>query len=498
MPGPVRRPAGLEPMNSSLEKLVRGYRSVLEPFAGLALEGNHRCWLVGGAVRDLAMGLSSRDLDFAVDGNAGSLARGLSRELGATLVVLKEEEATYRIVCRGLVLDLAGLRAPDLASDLSARDFTINAVALELGDLLAARGAFIDPLGGLGDLAAGRLRAAGPGVLASDPLRVLRAFRFMSALPLEPDSGLTKRLVQNAQGLASVAPERIGHEWLLTMAGKRVGPAVRAMEECGVLPVLLPELEPGRGMEQNPYHHLDVRRHNLACLSHLADLARDPEPWFGGLSKELTAYLKPARRRALLMTAALLHDVGKPATREETGPGWASFHRHDTEGAGLAFAACRRLGLSKADSSLVASLVAAHMRPFHLMGAQRRGSLTKRGIRRLIQTAGGDLPGWFALAMADTLAGHGPERPDDAEQVLIDLYREVARLRDDEIAAALAEPPLIDGWGLMAHLGITSGPLVGELLHRLREAQLDGDISTRAEALELAARELSRINASSG
>ena len=470
----------------------------MEPLLKLARAGGHGCWLVGGAVRDLARGIPSPDLDFAVSGQAGDLAEGLARELGATLVVLKEEEATYRIAWRGFNLDLAGLRAPNLDADLAARDFTINAIALDLGDLLAAKPAIIDPRGGLNDLESGRLRAAGPGVLASDPLRVLRAYRFMSSLPLEPDRDLAHRLTRNASALASVAAERIGREWLLTMAGERVGPAVQAMEEYGALPVLLPELEPGRDLGQNPYHHLDVRRHNLACLSHLAGIFKHPEPWFGHLASEVAEYLKPAPRRALLMTAALLHDVGKPATREETGPGWASFHRHDTEGAGLAFATCRRLGLSKANASFVASLVAAHMRPFHLMGAQRRNSLTRRGIRRLIQAAGEDLPGWFALAMADTLAGRGPERPEDAEQVLYDLYRQVACLRDEEISAALAKHPLVDGKDLMAHLGIGPGPLVGELLHKLREAQLDGEISTSGEAFDLAMKELGAGGESSG
>ena len=444
-------------MESSLRELAQGRRPALEPLSRLARKHGQSCWLVGGAVRDLATGRIGRDLDFAVSGRTGDLAREFSRELGATLVVLKEEEATYRIVHQGLVLDLAGLRAADLSADLSARDFTINAVALGLEDLLDGRPGFIDPLGGLKDLAAKRLRAAGPGVLASDPLRVLRAYRFISALNMEPDQGLSAGLKQNAPGLASVAAERIAHEWLLTMAGEYVDRAVTAMEDHGVLTVLLPELEPGRGLGQNPFHHLDVRSHNLACQAALAKIARSPEPWFGPLSGEVARYLKPGRRRALLMTAALLHDVGKPATREETGPGWASFHRHDTEGAGLAASACRRLGLSKADAGFVGSLVAAHMRPFHLMGVQRRDSLTPRGIRRLIQAAGEDLPGWFALAMADTLAGCGPERPADAEQVLADLYFQVARLRDRQIAAALAEPPLVNGKEIMAHLGIGPG-----------------------------------------
>ena len=144
---------------------------------------------------------------------------------------------------------------------------------------------------------------------------------------------------------------------------------------------------------------------------------------------------------------------------------------------------CRGLGLSGADSRWVGKLVAAHMRPFHLLGAESRGHLTKKAIRRLLGLVGDDLPGLLVLAMADTLAGRGPERPPEAEERLLALWRRVVEMRDRELARDLASPPLVGGREVMEALGIGPGLVVGRILAVLREAQLDGKIASREAAL---------------
>jgi poly(A) polymerase len=461
---------------------------LLRAAAEAAARRGQEVWLCGGTLRDLLLGLDPPDVDLAAGGDALALGRELAERAGGRFVPLDEAHATCRVAAAGRWLDLAGLRAPDLAADLAARDFTVNALAWELADFLAGRGGIIDPTGGRADLAAGRLAPAGPGVLAADPLRVLRGFRFISTHGLEPDPDTRRRLAAAAPGLAGVAAERVGHEWLALMAGDGAARAVAGLDQAGALSVLVPELEAGRGLEQNPYHHRDVLGHSLETLQALAGLAAQPEGLLGGLAGEVSAYLAEPRRRALAFTAALLHDLGKPPTRQERGPGWATFYRHEIEGAGLAAAVCRRLGLSKADAGRVARLVGLHMRPFHLLGAWRTGGLTTRAVRRLLAAAGPELPGLMALAMADTIAGRGPQRPPQAEEEVAALFRRVAELRDRELAAALAAPPLVDGREVMAAAGVEEGPLVGRILAELREAQLEGQATTREEALELARR----------
>lgn len=465
---------------------------VLTTLAGLARRQGTRLWLCGGSLRDLLLGLTPPDLDLACAGDALALGRGLAQSLGGRMVSLGREFATCRVVLSTGYLDLAGLRAPDIRADLAARDFTVNALALPLEDLLQAddpAAAIIDPTGGRSDLAARLLRPAGPGVLAADPLRVLRAFRFVSTHGLELAPGVAEDLAGAGPGLFRVAPERLGAEWLALMSGARPAPAAAAMERCQVLTRLVPELAAGRGLEQNPYHHLDVLEHSLACLAAAQELAAGGLE-AGALAGEAGAYLCQGRRRGLVMCAALLHDLGKPRTRQPKEPGWASFYRHETVGAGLARRRLRALGLSKADAEFAGRLVGEHMRPFHLLGAQSRGELSDRALRRLLAAAGPELPVLFLLALADTMAGQGPQRPPEAEARLLALYELVAARRDQELAAALAAPPLLGGRELMAALGLAQGPEVGRLLGLLREAQLEGRIQDKEQAIALARRAL--------
>ncbi|MBI5524669.1 MAG: HD domain-containing protein [Desulfarculus sp.] len=456
---------------------------------GLARRQGARVWLTGGTLRDLLLGLAPPDLDLSTDGDALALGRALAQALGRPFVPLKEALATCRVVLEQGHLDLVGLRAPGLEADLRRRDFTVNALAAPLAGVLAGRAAIKDPTGGLADLGARRLRLAGPGVLSDDPLRVLRAYRFLASHGLSLAPGLEQDLAAAAPGLFRVARERIAQEWRKLMAAPAAAPAVWAMERGQVLTRLMPELAMGRGVLQNPFHHLDVLEHNLATLAHLEELAAGGGVYAGSLLlQEASAYLAGQNARAQLKTAALLHDLGKPATRRPKAPGWATFHRHDLVGAGLAGQAARRLGLSKAEAGHIASLVAGHMRPFHLLGAATRGGLSRRAVRRLLVACGQHLPGVFLLGLADTMAGRGPMRPAEAEERLLALYGQVAELRDRELAQALAAPPLLDGHQLMAGLSLEPGPEVGRLLGLLREAQLDGLVDTPQAALALARR----------
>ncbi len=474
-------------MNAASAWSLIAHNPALRGLRDLAARRGQNLWLTGGTLRDLLLGLTPPDLDLSADGDSLALGQALAAVLGGRYVLLKESQATCRVVLEGAHLDLVGLRAPDIQADLRLRDFTINALAAPLAPALAGRPSIIDPTGGLADLQARRLRLAGPRVLADDPLRVLRAYRFQASHALHFAPGLDEALGAAAPGLFRVPRERVAQEWRKLMAAPGAGPAVLAMERDQVLTRLLPELAPGRGVEQNPFHHLDVLGHNLATLSHLEELAAPAAPYAGSrLLDEAAAYLADGPRRALLKTAALLHDLGKPRTRRPKSPGWATFHRHDLEGARLALGASRRLGLSKAEAGQIAGLVAGHMRPFHLLGLAAKGQLSPRAVRRLLEASGADLPGLFLLGLADTMAGRGPERPADAEERLLALYAQVADLRDRQLAQALAAPPLLDGHQLMAGLGLAPGPQVGRLLRRLREAQLDGLVATAHQALELA------------
>ncbi len=465
---------------------LASHHALLDTIANLAALRGQGVWLCGGTLRDLYLGIDPPDVDLAVEGDALALGQEAAKIAGARFVALKEAHATCRLVLAGRWVDITGLRAASLEADLRSRDFTVNALAWDLGDFLKKRGLVIDPTGGLKDLEDGVLKAAGPGVLRDDPLRVLRAFRFLATHGLEPEPELYPRLSTAAPGLAGVARERVGHEWVIMTAGPQAAQGITGLEQAGALGLLVPALEAGRGVEQNPYHHLDVFGHSMETVKAFGAIATDPESFWEGQGKEIAIYLARPLRRALAMTAALMHDLGKPPTLQQKEPGWATFYRHDLEGADMARAACRNLGLAKSEAGVVAHLVREHMRPFFLMGAERQGKLTKRAVRRLLVAAGDHLPGLMTLAMADTMAGLGPERPPEAEDQLRALYARVADLRDRELAEALAAPPLINGHDLIQELDLPSGPLMGKLLSRVREAQLDGQVHSKKEALAFA------------
>ncbi len=465
---------------------------ILRLLKKLAARRGAQVWLTGGTLRDALLGLEPPDLDLTASGDALELGQALAQEAGGRFVLLKAERAACRVALGQGYLDLMGLRAPDILADLGLRDFTVNALASPLTEGDSAAGGILDPTGGLADLERGVLRLAGPTSLRDDPLRVLRAFRFIASHGFGLAPGLEEELAAAAPGLFRVARERVAQEWLKLAAGAKAGQAWAAMERAQTLTRLLPELAQGRGVEQNPFHHLDVLGHNLATAMALEEIARSPREHLGDLAGQAREYLAEADRRALLMTAALLHDLGKPATCQPLAPGWASFYRHDTAGAAQARRALRRLGLPKDHCAQAGRLVELHMRPFHLLGARQRDSLSPRGLRRLIAAAGDDLTGLFLLGLADTMAGRGHKRPPQAEENLLALWRETSALRQREMAALLEAPPLLDGRRLMSALDMPPGPEVGRLLRLLRLAQLDGRVTTPEQALDLARRLLAR------
>jgi len=444
----------------------------------LARERGYRVWVCGGSVRDWLLGTPALDLDLAVQGRAIELGQALAEATGGHFVLLKEAYDTCRVVIQGRQVDLAGLRGPTIEADLTARDFTVNAVAVEAGS-----GKILDPTGGIEDLAKGVLKTAGPGVLRQDPLRVLRGFRFVASLGLAPAPQTMEELKAAGPGLFGVARERVGHEWRIMCAGQWAAEALVLMDQAMVLTRLVPELSFGRGVEQNPYHHLDVFWHQLECAWHAAKILAGEQT--GGLSQEIIkAAGAGARERSTLITAALMHDVGKPFTRKPKAPGWNTFYRHESVGAELAGARTRALGLTNAEAQAVELLVRLHMRPMHLSGLMARGRLSTRALNRLVLAAGRWLEALIVLAMADTMAGRGPQRPVEAEQNLAAVARELINARIT-LARAQANPPLVNGHDVMAVAGIGPGPMVGRILKELREAQLEGRITTREQAIEM-------------
>ena len=437
--------------------------------------------LVGGAVRDALLGRADTDVDLAVPRGAVALAGRIAARLGATPVVLDAERGAARVAGPGVQLDLTDFRAPTLVEDLARRDFTVNALAVDLGRLLArGRAPIVDPTGGVADLRARRLRPAGPGVLDDDPLRTLRAVRLEATLGLTLTRPAAAAVRAAAPGVARVAGERVRDELVVLLRLVATGRAVRRADALGVLGIVLPEIEPMRMAQQPLPHRFDVLEHSLRALEAgdrvLARLtALEP---FG---EELAAhFVEPVGggllRAHVLKLAALLHDVSKPETRRLLD-GRVRFFEHDVLGAAKARAIGERLRLPERAVALLERLVRHHLRPMHLAQA---GEVTPRARVRFYRDLGPDTRDLLLLCLVDA-AGVTGVSP-------LAVWRRATLIRDllggwAEAETAAAAAPLLRGEDVMNRFGLAPGPAVGDLLARAREAQDLGLVRTREEAL---------------
>ncbi len=494
--------------------------------ARLAL-ADRRAWLVGGAIRDRVLGRSTLDVDVVVDGDPGEAARSIARAAGrAACFALSEEFGAWRVTARdsSWQVDVEPLRGGSLEADLALRDFTVNAIAEPL-----AGGQPIDPLGGLEDLAAGRLRMAGARAFADDPLRVLRLVRVAVELGLEPDAEALRVAGEHADALARCSAERVFVELRRIVAAREALRGLELMGELGATRVVLPEIEELRGVEQNRFHHADVYGHTLEVLARtialteevlagggralsgeagalngssaetadatdaadVADTGDDVDASairavIGGHRAELAALLEEPladqmSRAEALRWGALLHDAAKPLTRGvRPADGRVTFIGHDERGAALAREVLTRLRASERLRTHVAALVRHHLRlGFLVHQPQPLSRRTVFGYLRACSPVEVDVT---LLSVADRLATRGA----NAQQAIEAHMHVAAQMIGPALRWRAQGPgePLLRGDELGSHLGIAPGPRVGALLGELAEAQYAGEIATREQAFE--------------
>jgi poly(A) polymerase len=445
-------------------------------------------FLVGGTVRELVLGGRTPDLDLAVSSQTLELAQDLARALGGTYVLLDEKERTARVVAGDDTLDLAEFRGPTLEEDLKGRDFTINAMALDLEALLAGRPLkVIDPWEGLADLAAKQMKMVAADNLAYDPLRLLRAYRFAATHDFKITRETEAAIKVLAPNLARVAGERLHYELFQLLSAFRAAKILRNMDRVGLLPQVFPELADMKGVAQNGYHHLDVFEHSLETVAQLEEVLAAPARFFVELTPEIQRQAAIPAQAALLKVAALFHDIGKPQVQERrVNPDRYTFYYHERVGVEIFKRAARRLRFSQAQTKAVTHFITWHMRPFLLLPLFIRGELTVRALGRLVKAARGELAGCFALAMADSLAGQGPQKPPYSDQRLGKLAEAAWSFYQERLAPAQL-PRLVTGDDLCA-LGLSPGPEFRRLLAAVEEAQWEGQVATREEALALVRR----------
>ncbi|PZS11851.1 MAG: CCA tRNA nucleotidyltransferase [Pseudonocardiales bacterium] len=484
-----RVPATSRAQHNAIVELLR-IAPVADELAARFAAAGHQLYLVGGSVRDALLGRLGNDLDFTTDARPEAIQAILAGwadavwdtgiafgTVGATRAGIQCEITTYRADRYDRVS-----RNPDVIfgdtvqGDLARRDFTVNAmaVALPLRDLLAGSshqdllagsshqdrggGGFVDPHDGMAALARRELDtpATPEESFADDPLRMLRAARFVSQLGFTLAPRVRDALSSMAGEISRITVERVSAELSKLMLGANPRAGVELMVDTGLAEHVLPEV-PAMRLEIDEHHqHKDVYTHSLIVLEQAIAL-EDGEP------------------DLVLRLAALLHDIGKPATRRHEGAGGVSFHHHEVVGAKMVRKRLRALRYPTRVIDEVATLVFLHLR-FHGYGG---GEWTDSAVRRYVTDAGDLLPRLHKLVRADCTT-RNRRKALALQRTYDDLEARIERIRAEEDLAAVR--PDLDGNAIMELLGLPPGPLVGQAWRHLKEVRLDRGPLSRDEA----------------
>lgn len=442
---------------------------VAQELAELFGAAGHRLYLVGGTVRDALLGRPETDLDFTTDARPDAVLAlvdgwasavwdtgiafgtvGLRRH-GATMEITTFRSDAYDRVSRNPIVAFG----ETIEEDLERRDFSVNAMAVEL---TGERRAFVDPFGGLAALAAGALDtpATPQESFADDPLRMLRAARFVAQLGFTPAPRVVAAMTAMATELGRITPERVQVELSKLLLGAHPRRGIELLVDTGLADVVLPEVPAMRLAIDEHMQHKDVYTHSLVVLEQA--IAREVD------GPDL-----------VLRLAALLHDIGKPDTRRREPDGRVSFHHHEAVGAKLVRKRLRALRYPKVIIDEVSQLVFLHLR-FHGYGG---GEWTDSAVRRYVTDAGPLLERLHKLVRSDCTT-RNKRRAAALQRTYDDLEERIAALRAQEELDAIR--PDLDGNAIMQLLGIGPGPQVGKAYKHLLALRMERGPLSRADA----------------
>lgn len=485
-------------------KITPESASVINMAAAFLSSKGASAYLVGGTVRDCLLGIPTHDIDLAVGGSAVALAREFADANGGAFVLLNDQHHVARVIVtvagREWKIDFAALQG-SLQEDLAKRDFTINAMAAALTKPLTEKAdvEIIDPLDGLAALTGKRIKACSDGAFQNDPIRMLRAVRLGMKLGFTIDPATSAKIKRDAYLVTKIAGERVRDEIARILDIPKAASSIRAMDKLGLLLPMIPELKDAKDVKQPPEHYWDVFEHSVETVYFTEVVLRvqgattsanviGEIPW----NPDTEAYFKTPvgaeiSRVGLVKLAALFHDIAKPETKAIDEKGKMHFYGHPEQGAEKIIAIMRRLRFSSKETEFVEKLVKYHLRPGLISNNQELP--TRRAVYKYYRDTQPVSVDLLYMNLADYLAARGPLLEIDEWKRYSAKVRRIFDTRVDE-PAVVAPERLVDGNFIMQSLNLTPGPLVGELLEIVREAQAAGEIKTKEDALALAKREM--------
>ncbi len=449
-------------------------------------------YLVGGSVRDFIMGKPFIDRDIAVRG-AEKYSRELADKLDATFIELDSENKIYRLVLKDKInyLDISELRGNSIEDDLKERDFTINAIAYDL-----KTDKIIDIVNGKTDIENKIIRAIKYKNFDDDPLRLLRAFRFMAVTGFEIESKTLEYIKEKANLLLNPSKERIHDEILKLFGGKYASKTLLTMLDCGILEIIFPFVKEMKLVPSNSHHHLDL-------IYHVIETVNQTEKQYEGASLQVKEHLNTVDfggypRINHLKLAAFMHDIGKYSTWtvEDNGKTiWKlsdgfpypdssnlrhRFIKHDFEGAKQAEIFLKSLKFSNKQINYISDMIRNHIYPSSVISSP---NLDKKVMMRYVRKMENNAIDNIILAKADRLSAQGVAVTQKMTEDNINGLNKLLNFYLDVKDTLKPLPVLLNGNEIMEILKLKPSPKLGNVISALHEAQLNGEVNTKEEAL---------------
>ncbi len=485
---------------------LHGLNFYLSYFDELAkvLDRDDLCFIVGGWIRDRILGVpvgKNIDVDFLVTSDPVRVAEKFAERIGGSFFIFEKKGLFIKRPLIATVIlhlgeyryrfDFSRLKGKDVESDLEEdlrdRDFTANAIAVSLDDVLsigAKQTILYDPTGGIADLEKGLLRPVSLENIKKDPVRILRGFRLMVEKDLALDPSFEEFARENAKLLKNSAPERLNYELFRIFKSRRSAKVIQKLIETGIFGKIIPESDRLKEVrDQGERHIYPLDLHTVKTLEEIEDVIQErhrliPEKLAKDVGKRRV--LGEFTDIELLKWSAFLHDIGKPQTFEIKN-GKVTFYNHDKIGEEITERIGRDLRWGKEATRFVAKLVRYHLRPFYLRDSREKGQLKDRGRARFWKECGDIAPHLFLLSIADARASG-----DSEEEIksLLETIRELSDFRE-KMLEEKREKPILTGREIMDLLNVPQGPIIGKLKEELIIAQMEGRVKDRESALNL-------------
>lgn len=461
----------------------------------------YEVYAVGGFTRDLILKAKYKDIDLVVNKDAHKFAEKVTKSLNAKMFVLDDIDKIYRIVIKDsdiANIDISLIDGETIEEDLKNRDFTVNAAAFELKYFNEYKKHIVYGVKDCEkDLKSKSLNTVSPDAFKKDPLRMLRAFRFMAELGLKITDKTLKQIKKDAKLINKAAPERIKNEFFIMLSSKNASKTISLMDKSGLLESIFPEIKDMKKASKKYYYHPGgLFQHSFETMEAAENILNNLKKFFPDNYKELEEhfnekgiYSENVSRSSLLKFVALFHDMAKPETAKKEG-NKIRFFGHEDAGAEKICKIMNRLKMGKKDIANAKLLVQNHMRPSTLT---KNNIVTKKAALKFFRDIADNTPDLFLLSMADwhsykrlkVFAPKELKMQEKSLRKLISFYFEVKNFKP--------LPKIINGNIIMRKFKLKPGPWIGELMEIVIEAQEAEEIKDEKEAIKLISENLNSV-----